>query len=62
MPQQFTTVDLANLRTFLSRLSPMGHAEQELLLGLVNKIDKQLAKGNAHGISRHNQPRAEIKG
>ncbi len=57
MPQLFTTVDLANIRTFLSRLSPMGHAEQELLLGLVTKIDKQLAKGNANGISRTDKAR-----
>jgi hypothetical protein len=57
MPQLFTTVDLANIRTFLSRLSPMGHAEQELLLGLVNKIDKQLAKGSANGISRTDKAR-----
>lgn len=57
MPQPFTTVDLANIRTFLSRLSPIGHAEQELLLGLVTKIDKQLAKGTAHGISRSNTSR-----
>ena len=55
MPQPFSTVDLANLRMFLSRLSPMGHDDQELLLGLVTKIDKQLAKGNANGTSRHNQ-------
>lgn len=57
MPQLFTTVDLANIRTFLSRLSPMGHADQELLLGLVKKIDKQLAKGNANGIIRTDKAR-----
>jgi hypothetical protein len=58
MPESFTTVDLTNLRIFLSRLSPVGHVDQELLLGLVNKIDKQLAKGNANGISRNNKTRA----
>lgn len=57
MPQLFTTVDLANIRIFLSRLSPMGHAEQELLLGLVNKIDKQLAKGSANETGRSHRAR-----
>lgn len=61
MPQLFTTVDLENMRTFLSRLSPAGWEDQQILLNLVNKIEKQLAKGNAHGNSRPNQPRTQVK-
>ena len=57
MPQPFTTVDLENIRTFLSRLSPAGFEDQTILVNLVHKIDEHIAKGKAHGNSRRNPAR-----
>lgn len=57
MTQQFTTIELENIRTFLARLSPAGWEDQQILIGLVSKIDNQIAKGKAHGNRRHNQSR-----
>lgn len=58
MAMGFTTVDLADLRFFLSKLSPIAHAEQERIISLIDKIDKQLAKGNHnHETRRNNQSR-----
>lgn len=55
MNNEFTNVDFANLKVLLSRLSPRAHDEQEILIGLVNKIEKQLAKGNSNGTSASNK-------
>lgn len=55
MPQQFSIVDLENMRTFLSRLSPAGFADQQVLVNLVSKIDSHIAKGKSNGTRRHHQ-------
>ena len=57
MTNEFTNLDFANLKVLLSRLSPRAHDEQEILIGLVSKIEKQLAKGNRNGTSASSKPR-----
>jgi hypothetical protein len=46
-----TKTDLKNIQQFLARVLPRGYNEEERLVALIEKIDKQLHKENTHGIN-----------
>lgn len=46
-----TKTDLKNIQEFLARVLPRGYNEEERLVALIEKIDRQLHKENTNGIS-----------
>jgi hypothetical protein len=52
MPEKFTIIEMTWIREFLGRLYIPSQEEQEMLVGLVGKLDSVLTKGHTNGSIR----------